>query len=158
MTRKSRIVAWRTSTSSVGICAWICMRPAPARIAPKSRAARMIANGSDRARRATEIESKPTVVPKLDVIEWVTPRRTHDAGESGEGAGRGHREGRDRAGPHAGVAGGVRVGADRPDLEAPGRPVQEEPDEDDARERDEDPDVAVLPEQDREGGVARRRR
>ena len=36
----------------------------------------MIATGSERARRATEIESKPTVVPKADDIEWVTPSRT----------------------------------------------------------------------------------
>ena len=36
----------------------------------------MTAIGFDRASRATAIESKPTVVPKLEVIEWVTPRRT----------------------------------------------------------------------------------
>ena len=36
----------------------------------------MVTRGCDRARRATAIESKPTVVPKLDVIERVTPRRT----------------------------------------------------------------------------------
>ena len=35
-------------------------------------------SGFERASRATAIESKPTVVPKLDVIEWVTPRRTEE--------------------------------------------------------------------------------
>ena len=36
----------------------------------------MIPNGFERARRATAIASKPTVVPKLLVIVWVTPRTT----------------------------------------------------------------------------------
>ncbi len=74
--RNSRIVAWTTSTSSTGMPAWICIRPAPARIAPNSAAANTIPIGLDRASSATAIESKPTVVPKLDVMEWVTPSTT----------------------------------------------------------------------------------
>ena len=62
-TRKNRIVAWRTSTSSAGTPAWICIAPAPVRIAPNRRAASTIPSGLVRPSRATAIESKPTVVP-----------------------------------------------------------------------------------------------
>src|SRR5207245_4324030 len=46
-TRTRRIVAWTTSTSSAGIPALICIRPAPLRIAPNRRAAGRTPNGFD---------------------------------------------------------------------------------------------------------------
>ena len=62
-TRKKRIVAWRTPTSSAGTPAWICIAPEPVRSAPNRSAASTIPIGLVRPSRATAIESKPTVVP-----------------------------------------------------------------------------------------------
>src|SRR5438093_3391820 len=75
-TRNRRIVAWSTSISSLGMRARISMSVAPDRNAPNKRAAATIPSGFVRPRRATAMESNPTVVPNEGVIRWFTPRMT----------------------------------------------------------------------------------
>ena len=70
-------MAWMTSTISTGIPALICMRPAPARIAPKRSAASTMPTGWARPSRATVIESNPTFVPYEAFMKWVMPRICH---------------------------------------------------------------------------------
>jgi len=75
-TRKKRIVAWRTPTSSAGTPAAICICADPVRIAPKSSADSRIPIGLVRPSSAIAIASKPTVVPYEDAIWWVVPSRS----------------------------------------------------------------------------------
>ena len=63
-----------TSMISTGMSASICIRPDPARIAPKSSAASMIPTGCARPRSATVIASKPIDVPYEAVMNPLTPR------------------------------------------------------------------------------------
>ena len=132
---RCRITAWRTSTSSRGVRASICIWPAPARMAPKRIAAGMIAIGLERASRATAIASKPTDVAKLVCVRWVTPRSSFAPGHAGQAARHRHRQDDQAARPHAGVPRGVGVDAGCPDLEAERRPVEQPPDDDDHRRR-----------------------
>ena len=59
--------------------------PAPARIAAEQeRGEHDRRAGATAPSSATAIESKPTVVPKLEVIVWVTPEQLARAGQAGQ--------------------------------------------------------------------------
>src|ERR1700694_3092570 len=79
--RNRRMSAWMKSTSSTGTPALICIGPAPARMAPKRRAASMIPIGFDRPSRATVIAADPAVVLNVVFIWWGTPRIVHAPGK-----------------------------------------------------------------------------
>ena len=101
----SRIVAWMTSTSSTGMPALICIRPAPGAHRPEQERGRAGSRaGSDRPSRATAIESKPTVVPKLDGHLVGDPEDVAGPGEARQHAGHDHRQDDQPARPHPGVA------------------------------------------------------
>src|SRR5450756_81873 len=63
--RKKRITPWSRSIICTGTPAWICIRLAPARMAPRSRPANTMPSGWTLPRRATVIASKPTLVESV---------------------------------------------------------------------------------------------
>ena len=117
------------------------------RVAPEQR--RGEPDEADRARR--DVELAEPVLPARDVER---------AAEPGERAGDRHREEVVAGDRDAAVARRLRVEPDRAHLEAERRPVDDEPVDDEHRERDEDPDREALqqlrPPEDRQLGAVRR--
>ena len=123
-TRKNRIAPVSTSTIWTGMPASICIgrsrRASPRTGAPRA-GCRPGATGRGGRRRWRRSRRSCRSVAG-SVGEAQEPDRTRQPGERAE---KGHREDDQERGPHAGVAGGVRVGADGPDLEAERGPVQQ---------------------------------
>ena len=125
--RKKRITAWSTLTIWTGIPAWICISPAPARIAPNRSAAKRMPTGCDRPEQGDRdgVEADGGAVGGRHVM----PTCAQDlgrAGQPGQQAADRHRQDDQQTRLHAGVAGRVRVGADGADLEAE-RGAEEQP-------------------------------
>ena len=143
-----------TSTISAGIPARTCISAAPARRAPNRSAAAAIPNGCDRPSRATAIASNPIARPIGRDHEMAHPEDLDRSGDPEQQARQGHRQHDQVLRPHPGVARRAGVGPDAADLEPERAPVEQPPDDRHGGERQEDAEVDVAAEDDRQRAVA----
>ncbi len=118
---------WRMSIIWTGTPALICISGAPARSAPS----RMpLDEDAPRVGSSQQGDGDGVEADRRGIGRGQVVLHAHDldgAGEAGQHAAGGHGQDDDHARAHAGVAGGVGIGANGPDLEADGAAVQHPP-------------------------------